>query len=276
MKIAIIFTCYNRAIKTEKCINQLINQLTNYDINLKFYICDDGSKDDTVERLKRIEMNSKIIMGTGSLFWCKGMHLAMKAAYDDGFDYYIMINDDVDFEINAINILLDSYRKSNDICGIVGSVRNECGNISYGGRKFKSKLLIGKTELIEPNGELQECDVANWNCFMIPDQILKDVGLIDNFYEHGCGDFDYSLMMRRKGYKINVATSYVGTCNNNPIKNTSQDRTLPKIQRIKRLFSIKESPLKSNIYFYKKNYGFLGILYMVRVYGINIVNILKA
>lgn len=275
MKIAIIFTCYNRSSKTENCINSMLNQSIDKNINLKFYICDDGSTDDTVEKIKTLIPSSTIIKGSGNLFWCKGMYLAMKKAYEDKNDFYLMINDDVKFDTNAIQTIIDSYNKADKVCGIVGSVRDEKSRTSYGGRVFLNKYKIGKTQLLSPNNQLQKCDVANWNCFFIPHEILDSIGLIDNYYEHGCGDFDYSLAMKKRGLPIYVATEYVGICSLNPIKNTSQDLSLPKKERIKKLLSIKESPIKSTIHFYKKNYGLFGLIYMVRVYIHNIIGIMK-
>ena len=276
MKIAIIFTCYNRADKTENCVKSLLNQELDKHIKLEFYICDDGSTDNTVKTVRKLIPSAKIINGSGNLFWCKGMYLAMRKAYDNKHDFYLMINDDVNFSPNAIQIMINSYIKSNDICGIVGSVRDENRRTSYGGRVFYNKYKIGKTKLLDSNKTLQKCDVANWNCFLIPNEVLDMIGIIDNYYEHGCGDFDYSLRMMKYGLPIYVATEDVGICSTNPTKNTSQDCSLSKKERIKKLFSIKESPIKSNIYFYKKNYGVFGLLYMVRTYIHNIIYILKS
>lgn len=276
MKIAIIFTCYNRANKTENCIKSLLNQNIDKNINLEFYICDDGSTDDTVERVRALIPSSRIIKGSGNLFWCKGMYLAMQRAYEEQADFYLMINDDVEFNSNAIQTMISSYDQANKICGIVGSVRDENSKTSYGGRVFYNKYKIGKTQLLDSNKNLQKCDVANWNCFFVPHEILDKIGLIDNYYEHGCGDFDYSLTMMKNGLPIYVATEYVGMCSVNPTKNTSQDLFLSKKERIKRLFSIKESPIKSNVYFYKKNYGVFGLMYMVRTYIHNIICIIKS
>lgn len=275
IKLGIIFTCFNRVEKTKKCINSIKSQIINQDIHMNFYICDDNSTDNTVLSIKELEPEATIIKGKGNLYWSKGMYEAMQAAYKDKNDFYLMINDDVDFYSNAIQTMITSYKQANSVCGIVGSLIDENGKITYGGRTFYHRYKIGKTKLLEPNKALQKCDVANWNCFLIPYEVINNVGLIDNYYEHGCGDFDYSLMMRKKGYPIYVATNYIGICNSNPILNTSQDKSLSKIERIKKLFSIKESPIKSIIHFYYKNYGIFGLVYMIRLYIKNIINIIR-
>lgn len=276
MRLGVIFTCFNRAEKTSQCIKSINSQIFEDDIQINFYICDDNSTDDTILHIKEIEPRAIIINSKGNLYWSKGMYEAMKVAYKDKNDFYLMINDDVEFYSNAIQTMINSYKNANKICGIVGSLIGENGKISYGGRVFYNKYKIGKTKLLEPNKTLQSCDLANWNCFLIPHEILNDVGLIDNYYEHGCGDFDYSLMMKKNGLPIYVATEYVGMCSVNPTKNTSQDLSLSKKERIKRLFSIKESPIKSNVHFYKKNYGVFGLIYMVRIYIHNIICIIKS
>ena len=275
MKLAIIFTCFNRAEKTKKCIMSIKSQILDNDIKLQFYICDDGSTDNTLSYIKELLPEATIINSGGGLYWSKGMHVAMRAAYQDGNDFYLMINDDVDFYQTAIKTMLESYKLSETGCAIVGTTRSKDENITtYGGGNFVRKLQLGRHILVEPNGKIQTCQIANWNCFLLPNEILKVVGLIDNYYEHGCGDHDYSLLMRRKGYPIYVATDYIGKCDRNPIEGTYSDKALPRHVRISKLFSIKGRPIKSSVHFYFKNHGLLGIAYLVYDYSKEISTIL--
>lgn len=267
MKLAIIFTCYNRREITKRCLTTLKLQTLNKNISVKFYICDDSSTDGTVELIRKELDKSCIVIQSKDLFWCRGMHAAMKIAVEEDNDFYLMINDDVVFFPNAISVMIESYLQSRELCGIVGSIKAASQeNTTYGGRNFLKKIKIGKTVVLNPNGYLQKCDLANWNCFLLPREIIKKVGLIDNSYEHGCGDFDYSLMMNSQGFNIYVATDYVGICDLNSITGTYHDNQLSKLQRVKKMFSIKERPLKSSIRFYYKHYHLFGLLYMIYIY----------
>ncbi|SFG94555.1 glycosyltransferase family 2 protein [Sporolactobacillus nakayamae] len=275
MRIAVIFTCYNRSKKTQQCIKKIREQVINTVCKqVQFYICDDGSTDNTIAKIKELVPEATIITG-GNLYWCKGMNIAMQAAFQDNNDFYLMINDDVNFYQTALSTMIKSYTIADRVCGIVGTTRSSNnGRITYGGSRFVRKSHIGSSNLLKPNGKLQECHIANWNCFLVPNEILKSVGLIDNYYEHAYGDYDYSLMMRRNGYPIFVATEVVGECERNSIIGTPLDKSLSKWIRLLKLFSKKERPIKSNIHFYYKNYRYKGLLYCLLKYCGAILKIL--
>ncbi|KOO50427.1 glycosyltransferase family 2 protein [Priestia koreensis] len=256
MKIAAVLTCFNRKEKTLNCIKKLMNQRRDIDI----YVCDDGSTDLTSEAIQELYPEVKIIKSTGGLFWSKGMFQAMKAAVVNNYDFYLMVNDDVDFYDSMLDIMLNSYKISSENCAIVGSTQSVISkDLTYGGSVLKTKWNINKKMLLKPNGEIQKCDFANWNCFLIDNFTVDHVGLIDNKYEHGIGDFDYSCQMKKKEIPIYIATDYVGICERNPIKNTFQDHTLSINKRLSLLLSAKGLPIKSYMRFYWKNYKLIGV-----------------
>ena len=254
IKIAVIFTCFNRKEKTLRCVNSLLDQTDMPKFSL--YICDDGSTDGTAEAVKKIMPDAVIINGTGSLFWSRGMNVAMKAAAAHGYDLYLMVNDDVEFKDDMWQLMYAAY-EANKSCGVIGcTLSKTTGKQSYGGAKFiesRSGDFIGSM-LAPKNDSFVECDVANWNCFLIDDTVVKKVGLIDNVYEHAMGDFDYSLRMRKQGFKIVQAKEYIGYCENNDIKGTFKDSALPRKTRLKKLFAQNGLPYKSWKCFVKRYY----------------------
>ena len=251
MKIAIITTVFNRKEKTIKAITSLIKKNVNYEI--RFFICDDGSTDGTANALSLLSFQIEIIPGSGNLFWSRGIYAAMKAASEWEPDFYLMINDDVLFKEDAIEIMLKSYKLAGMSCGIVGSTKNTDGLITYGGRRLLDQSLV------LPNGSIQECDLTNWNCFLIDRTVVQRVGLIDNFYEHGLGDFDYSLRMTKAGFKVYVATDFVGYCETNLQTGTYHDRHVSRTKRFQSMFSRRNMPIKSRWRYYFKNFGPMGI-----------------
>jgi GT2 family glycosyltransferase len=256
LKIAAIFTCFNRRSKTINCIEKLNRQFQPIDI----YVCDDGSTDFTSETIEKDFPEVTVIKSNGGLFWSKGMYQGMRMAVLKDYDYYLLVNDDVDFYDNMLETMLNSYKMSRSSCGIVGSTRSTDSNeTTYGGRMLQQKWNINKKILLEPNSNIQECDFANWNCFLIDRNIIKSIGLVDNKYEHGVGDFDYSCRMSKKKIPLYVATEYIGTCDRNSTKNTYCDNQLSIRKRISHLLSPKGLPIKSYSRFYWKNYKLLGI-----------------
>lgn len=263
MKLAIVMCSHNRKNLTKRSILQLNQSVMRCaDVNCKIYVCDDGSTDGTPEMLKESFENVVLLTGTGKLYWCKSMHMAMKEAVKENYDFYLMVNDDTDFKDNAIQIMLESYEQAGKSCGIVGSMFHE-GDCTYGGRNADKILL-------QPNGRLQECIWANWNCFLVDKEVVKQVGIIDGKYQHACGDFDYSYRMLHAGFPIFVATEYVGEAQRNSLKGTYHDYSLTRRKRLKLLFSPKGLPVYSYFRYHIKTsrikefpkyiYGYVSII----------------
>ena len=268
MDIAVIFTCFNRRDKTLSCIEELEKQAEKIKVSLKFYICDDGSTDGTYHAIKQMLPTAEVVESNGNLYWCRGMYTAMKRARAKKHDFYLMINDDTVFEPNALQFMIESYKKIGRPCGIVGTMKSLSGeSITYGGQRYIHKWKIGRSEIVKPSNEPIKCDIANWNCFLVSQEIIDNVGIVDPKYEHGLGDFDYSLMMKEKGYSIYTSVGYIGRVDRNPSTGTYMDNKISRKERIQKLLSRKGRPVKSEFYFYAKHYGLLGFFYCLYLYA---------
>ena len=264
MKLAVLLTCFNRKEKTLSCIRSLLPQLEKSDLEYQFYICDDRSTDGTYDSLKEMLPEHTVVQSEGNLFWSKGMYVVMKKAAEHSYDYYLMVNDDVIFFENALQIMFDSYRRIGKSCGIVGTTKAvDSEKYTYGGRNKESNFVL-------PERELKECFWANWNCFLIDGRIVNRVGVIDGKYQHAGGDYDYSYRMWKAGYKIYVAEDYIGRCDLNSPKGSFRDKTVKKTVRLKKLFSPKGMPFysymryhvrtKGGCWIFKYLYGYMSLI----------------
>lgn len=281
--IAIIFTCYNRREQTLLCMKSLYTDYNKDRYQMHFYICDDGSTDGTFEELKRLYPDQTVFQSQGNLFWCKSMHKAMSLAVKDGYDFYLMINDDVEFKENVLDELFLTYGKTTGDCSVVGEIESkQTGRISYGGECISSrkilnfKLCYNKKWFAQiKENELVTCNLSNWNCFLVPASIIQSVGIIDGKYQHGYGDYDYSLRMAKAGKLQYITNHIVGYCNRNPKSGSYFDGSAPRKIRIKKMFSKKCMPLYSHYRFHWRNFGLIGILQVTYSYIRNIYKILK-
>ena len=260
MTIAVIFACFNRKHKTKRCLEYIYRQQIEHNcIKIDVYVTDDGSTDGTKELLKSFaEKMTVYIINGNNLFWNKGMYVAMKKAMEFQYDYYMMINDDVEFYDNFLDVMLESFAEVGIPCGISGPTQDEDHlHTTYGG-----KMINGKG-FIEPNGNIQKCDLANWNCFLVNHTIIDKVGIIDPCYDHSYGDYDYSLAMQRNGFDVYLAKEYVGICDRNSTKGTYKDTTLTRRQRMNIFFSPKGMSIKSLLRYSLKNLDFIGVRGMI-------------
>jgi len=232
MEIAVLLTCHNRKEKTITCLDSLFNADLPYGYSLKVFLVDDGSRDHTSQAINEKFAQIYIIEGNGNLYWNRGMHLAWKTAQSvREYDYYLWLNDDVIIDIKGLTTLINNEKEMPDsiISGVMQSVL-EKGKITYGGKNIKGKL-------IEPTGRPLSCNYINGNMVLIPNSIVKNIGILDPFYPHAIGDYEYGLRAIRAGYKCFISSQFTGWCENNA--------SLPKwclsdvkfIDRLKSLYS---------------------------------------
>ncbi len=267
IRIAAIITCFNRIAFTKRCVEQLLNESKRLShISLDFYIWDDGSTDGTAEAVSSISDSIKVFRGPGNYYWSKSMFFAMKEALKSDYDFYLMVNDDVDFYQNALEIMLNSYHLAKRKCAIVGTTQFN-NEFSYGGRDNKFSVIV-------PSDELKECYYANWNCFLIDRYVVDRVGLISPKYRHSGGDSDYSCRMRRAGIPQYVATQFVGICQNDHDDPPYYDPKLSVYERLRALFSPKGKPFGSYLRFHWVDKRFKGILIAIYMYTLLILKVL--
>lgn len=260
MQVAIMVACYNRKEVSKRCLDSLVPQLSTLtDKQFDIYVYDDGSIDGTYEMIKKEYPSIQVIRGEGGAYWCKSMHCLMELTVKKNYDFYMMINDDVRFYNNAIEKMFHAYYMANKKCGIVGAFQSAASKeFTYGGRdRYESEL--------KPNGHIQQCIWANWNCFMIDAEVIKKIGIIDGRYQHAWGDWEYSYRMIKNDIPLYETEYYIGECERNSIQNTYRDKTLSRGMRIKNLFSPKGVPIASCMRYYIKIKGIKG--FFAAIYG---------
>ena len=257
IKILGIFTCYNRKKKTLSCLESIVRG--NPELEFTFLAVDDASTDGTAEELCRLS-NVEVIRGNGSLYYSGGMRkgiAVVKEKYKD-FDYCFFFNDDVDFFPEAISRMVRNLKVGSRI--LVGATCTEEGNLSYSGVK---KVSSWKPEfhMVYSEKQQMECDTFNANCVLIPFVDFLRLPNIDEVYTHSMGDFDYGLTAKKMGCIINTTNFYVGICNENSVKNTWQDTTLPRKVRCKLKESPKGLPAREWFHFVRKHFGIVSACY---------------
>lgn len=208
-RIAVLLTCHNRKSKTCRCLESLFSNITENEQTLEVdvYLTDDGSTDGTSEAVKTKFPTVHLCKGTGNLFWTRGMNNSWKEAIKDGnYDFYLWLNDDVMLKENAVWQLIVSSKKKNHKAIISGAFKSQdTGQSTYGG--FDKKGLI-----VSPNGTLQQIELLSGNFVLIPQFVYKKIGMLDSFFHHGNGDFDYGLRAKKKGIGVYLTPEYVGYC----------------------------------------------------------------
>lgn len=202
-------TVFNRKAHTIQCLKNIEEQTihANKHVKVDVYLTNDGCTDGTPEAVSEQYPNVCIIEGDGTLFWNRGMYAAWQEAAKSDYDFYLWLNDDTHLKSDAIERLLEcSENKKNEsvVIGSCSSSANE-NEITYGGHNEKGRLIKDvSTE--------QKCVIFHGNIVLIPRSIFEQVGFNDRHYRHAMGDYDYSLMVHKKGLESYVAAGVFGVC----------------------------------------------------------------
>lgn len=256
IKIAILLTSYNRKDKTLQCLRSVREQEAISDITLEIFLTDDKSSDGTSTIVKELFPEVKIFHGTGSLFWAGGMRNSWRHALSTDPDYYLLLNDDTILYNKAIYTLLQSSRYASQkfskpaIC--VGSTNDNLGKVSYGGRKLIHKIRPNSF-IVYSETENLECDLGNANIMLIPQEIVKKIGILSNAYTHGIADYDYTLRAKKAGFPIIISPGILGGCTDDHGNNWKSQKNKLK-ERIQYLYSPKGLAYKEYIFFIRNHF----------------------
>jgi len=254
-RVAIIMTCFNRKESTKKCLETLnVNRHKGCDV----FLVNDGCTDGTPEMIEKCFPNVNILQGDGSLFWNRGMHFAFSEAVKNDYDFYLWVNDDVIFEGDIIDRLLSSYYElkttTNKIIVAGYTLNKEKKEITYCGYNKAKSIIPLKLEMVLPSDEYKRCDTFNGNCVLIPNDVVKQVGINSDFYRHGFGDIDYGFSASEQGVEIYITNYPVGYCDKNTSSKIWNDiHSKAKIgEKYKVMTSITHKPNKEWWYFTKR------------------------
>lgn len=260
LKIAILLTCYNRLHKTIQCLNSIVTQQTAPGLSTTVYLVDDGSPDQTGDIVKNHFPSVEVIKGNGQLFWVGGMRKAWETALQKNYDAYLLLNDDVELEQNAVQKLADLYTadcKLSKIPGIyIGSTFDKTtGIISYGGRRLTNRLT-GETVLADPDqNEPVPCDLAHANILLVSQQVVQSIGILSGRFTQRLADYDYTLTAGKKGFQLVIAPGYYGNCTDDHGVNWLPQSASLK-QRISYLKDPKHLACNEYLYYMRKHFPF--------------------
>lgn len=256
-RLAILLTCYNRKELTERCLKSLLGNVNS--VSVDTYLVDDGCTDGTGDMVRSTFPSVNVLHGDGSLFWNKGMHFAFSEAVKSSYDFYLWVNDDVEFYPNMIDRLVASYNycsiNKKDII-IVGPTLDKTEKVNtYGGVVIQKSIIPLKMVKLNYTSEYQKCDTFYGNCVLIPKNVVEKIGVIDSFYSHKIGDTAYGLSAVRAGCENWLINYPVGICEKHNKDNEWEDKRLSIKQRYIALNSVKGIPKKDWKYFCKKYCG---------------------
>lgn len=261
--VAVAMTCHNRKSATMECLRCVFHSAKVGQCDIQIVLVDDGSTDGTSAAVLSEFPEAHVIQGCGSLFWNGGMRVAIEHALGLENNFLMWLNDDTILDSNALEILLATYsgvaQKEGDSQIVVGTTRDSDNRrATYGGLNRRHKFWRPVTfNLVQPADHVQRSDTMNGNCVLIPIELARRLGNLDQNFKHSMGDTDYGLRAQGNGAGVWVAPGTIGVCNRNSIAGSFVDPKIPIRARLQRILGPKGMPPRAWWVYVKRHGGAL-------------------
>ena len=246
-RICAVVVTYNRKTLLEECMTALLSQTKHLD---EIIVIDNASSDGTDELMKTKFAGITYVNLSENIGGAGGFHEGMKLAYEKGYDWIWVMDDDAIPMADALQKLLDCpVRLKNQVYALASAVLNRDGTIYTAHRRiFDAKAM--REKIIEAGKYEQdyfEMDTASFVGFLISHKAIEQIGLPLKEMFIYFDDTEYSLRIRKKGIMFTVPTS--------------------KIVHGEQTKSLKDSPWGQPPSGWKKYYAIRNKIYTYRKHG---------
>ncbi len=199
--VAIIIVNWKKYDITSTCIESILNSTNS---NFKIILVDNESDNKKVKKFKyRNEI--EIIQNKKNEGFSKANNIGIDYALKNNYDYTLLINNDTIVEKNLIEVLLKTTLAKNFsvvqplILNYNGKeIWNAGGRINYFFGNFITLKRLGNS--LNSSHELTEWFTGC--CCLFKTKIFKDIGKLDERFFAYYEDVDFSLRLKKYGYKI--------------------------------------------------------------------------
>jgi hypothetical protein len=224
VKVSLIILSWNARKMTQEELEN-VGGLETKDLNAECVVVDNGSTDDTQEKLsihKLPNMNYKFIRIEKNLGYAGGNNVGIKDAYKRGADYIILLNNDVVLPKDILIKLVGVADKNKKI-GLLAPKMYFAKGYEFHKERYQKedlgKIIWYAGGFIDWNNiysihrgvdevdhgqydKEDEVDAANGACLLIRKEVVRDIGFLREKYFMYWEDADYCLRAKRVGWKV--------------------------------------------------------------------------
>jgi len=267
-KISFVVVNYKGKKYLPKCFDSIYAQ-TYPEQNIEIIMVDNNSKDGSVEFVKKKYPKIKIIQNKVNNY-CIANNLGIKKAKGS---LIFLLNNDAYLKKDCLNILVENIIKDNKTGAVTGKILFENGKIQSTGHIELPNFYFGDRGFMEKDtGQYNKKEYVESICFasvLIKKECIASVGLLDEEFIMYCEDVDFSIRVRKKGWKllyIPEAVTYHKFRGTSYILNPEDhEKTEKKFVEVNRLLLLaKHYPEKlphalstSASFYINKEYGFI-------------------
>lgn len=207
MTCALILVTYNAQNWLSRCLNNVFNSTELP----RIFIFDNASTDSTLKIISNFSQeNIYLIKSDTNLGFGAANNICIRKAYDEGFKYFFLVNQDVYIQPNTIEILLKYFATPNKI-GILSPIHLN-GNGTRLDKNFSFQLgNVHDNEFLQDLyfNRLENTyfvPFVNAACWLITRKTVEIVGGFDPLFFHYGEDDNYCQRVVYHGLEIAITT----------------------------------------------------------------------
>jgi len=204
-QIPIIILNWNSYQDTQECIHSI---LSNQDVNYHIYLLDNGSNNDDLDNIKKEFLNNLLITIS---FYKKNLGFAnahnqiFQKLIQNNYSFLFVLNNDTKLPSKTLDII-DKYTISENIGMVTFKMINYWNHklMDNAGHKMLSSgeiIPIGHKESIQNYNYSFDNIGACAGATLYSVNMLKDIGLFDEYFETGYEDAELGLRAFIAGYR---------------------------------------------------------------------------
>ena len=204
MKVLAIIVSYHFMPWVDKCLPSLLASTYPMDV----MVLDNGSKDESVEHVRRHYPDVTVVDNRANLGFGKANNIGIRHAMENGYDAVLLINQDAWLEADALGKLVGVLESHPDY-GIVSPVhRNGAGDKVEKG--FSDYTGLKDLEHL-PHDTVVEVPFINAAIWLVRVETLMKTGLFAPLFYHYGEDKDLANRMAYHHYKIGYVPEALGS-----------------------------------------------------------------
>lgn len=252
--VYIVILNYNAFGLTTECLRSL-GQLTYS--NYHMLVVDDGSLDDSADKIVESFPEITLIRNRKNLNYCKSFNVGIREALRNGARYIFLVNNDTkDFSPNYLEEIVQAFEENSKV-GLVGS---RCYDYGRGVRwKGVAKDKFGIPMETPTEG------------YVIKREVFEKIGLLDEKLVIYFEDLDFIVRLRKAGYVtkavFSVSFAHLGG------GTTSRQLFVPNYYRVRNLIWFMKRYCADKPFSWKIMNFMIGLEVHVRRLGNSFINL---
>ncbi|WP_154852335.1 glycosyltransferase family 2 protein [Cyclobacterium xiamenense] len=206
--IAIVLLNWNGWAFTRPCLESL--RLSGFAME-HIIVVDNGSEDGSADEIQRSFPTVQLIRNPINTGFTGGNNAGIQAASAQGYAFVLLLNNDTEVSAGFWKPLLeemDRYPDTGAVQPLIYFLHDKTKIWNAGGR-YLSWLGISQTSYSLPGKAPYSTDWITGCAFLVRSAVLEEVGLLDERYFAYFEDVDWSLRIRKRGYRLKVVPESV-------------------------------------------------------------------